>query len=231
MARNDNQIPRRTAKLVFQQCDSRCAFCGDQEISVLDIHHIIPRRDGGSNDLENLLVACKNCHARVETGEISADQVNRRKRILVSGLRLHGGSGSSTIQINAPVTSSIVAQNVHLHSPKKASVRVAPAPGTIGARPEMKNYVDHLITRYHKMREADASYGRTAPLKYGLIHVSIQRKFGAKTFFLPESLFEDLATYLQERIDSTIQGRVNRRNSEQNYSEFSDYLRKYGHAK
>lgn len=44
-----------------QRDNNRCRRCGsDQEITV---HHIIPRKvNGGSNQLENLIVLCHQCH-------------------------------------------------------------------------------------------------------------------------------------------------------------------------
>ena len=91
----------------------------------------------------------------------------------------------------------------------------------------MKNYIDHLISRYHEFRDADASYGRTLKVSYAVIHKNIQRRFGAKTFFVPETSFAVLVEYLQRLIDRTIQGRVNRRNARPNYSDFEDYVSKY----
>jgi len=41
-----------------------CHFC--QESNVLECHHIIPKRLGGSNDSKNILVLCPTCHAKIE---------------------------------------------------------------------------------------------------------------------------------------------------------------------
>jgi hypothetical protein len=46
-------------KRVLQRDNYTCAYCG-QEATQVD--HIIPRVDGGTHDLENLLAACAKCN-------------------------------------------------------------------------------------------------------------------------------------------------------------------------
>jgi hypothetical protein len=48
-----------------QRSNYRCAICGDHAI---DAHHIIPLRDGGTNDLENLICVCRRCHQQIHNG-------------------------------------------------------------------------------------------------------------------------------------------------------------------
>ena len=45
----------------------RCFICGEDNPHVLEEHHIIPRRHGGSDDPENLVTLCANCHRAIET--------------------------------------------------------------------------------------------------------------------------------------------------------------------
>ena len=43
-----------------------CRFCGDERDAVLETHHIVPSRYGGSNKKSNLITVCSNCHAVLE---------------------------------------------------------------------------------------------------------------------------------------------------------------------
>ena len=43
-----------------------CSICGWDE-STCDIHHIIPRKNGGNDDMENLIYICPNCHRLCHT--------------------------------------------------------------------------------------------------------------------------------------------------------------------
>jgi 5-methylcytosine-specific restriction endonuclease McrA len=44
-----------------QEFDCCCAYCGVKPIH-LTIDHVIPRSQEGTNDLSNLLPACRNCN-------------------------------------------------------------------------------------------------------------------------------------------------------------------------
>jgi 5-methylcytosine-specific restriction endonuclease McrA len=48
---------------VFDRDGRNCRYCGSDE-EPLHIDHIIPRKRGGTHDLENLQVLCKACNLR-----------------------------------------------------------------------------------------------------------------------------------------------------------------------
>jgi 5-methylcytosine-specific restriction endonuclease McrA len=39
--------------------------CDETRLRVLHVHHILPRSNGGTHDLDNLVTLCRACHARV----------------------------------------------------------------------------------------------------------------------------------------------------------------------
>lgn len=43
-----------------------CYFCGEDDESILETHHVVPRRFGGSDDPENLVDVCPSCHGKLE---------------------------------------------------------------------------------------------------------------------------------------------------------------------
>ena len=49
---------------VLRLADGKCELCGTTMF--LTCHHIIPREDGGLNDLENLIALCRSCHDEIE---------------------------------------------------------------------------------------------------------------------------------------------------------------------
>lgn len=46
--------------------DKQCFICGIANETVLQEHHIVPKRHGGSDDDENLVDLCASCHQAVE---------------------------------------------------------------------------------------------------------------------------------------------------------------------
>ncbi len=54
-------MARATRRQVLKRDDYRCTVCGATEH--LEVHHIVARADGGTNDLENLVTLCMACHS------------------------------------------------------------------------------------------------------------------------------------------------------------------------
>jgi hypothetical protein len=56
-----------TRSLVRQRAGNRCEYCGRRQeespLATLHVEHIVPRKHGGSDDPENLALACPNCNA------------------------------------------------------------------------------------------------------------------------------------------------------------------------
>lgn len=57
---------KRTVSKILKRSKIGCSLCGWNESSC-DLHHIIPRHNGGSNECENLIVVCPNCHRVIHT--------------------------------------------------------------------------------------------------------------------------------------------------------------------
>lgn len=54
-------IPNLIRKQVYRRDGFRCALCDSQQ--GLQIHHVVPRSQGGTNDEANLITLCWKCHA------------------------------------------------------------------------------------------------------------------------------------------------------------------------
>lgn len=54
-------VPNATRRTVYRRDGWRCALCDDPRH--LQIHHVIPRSEGGSDFPENLITLCSKCHA------------------------------------------------------------------------------------------------------------------------------------------------------------------------
>lgn len=56
--------------------DNKCVVCGFDE--VVEVHHIIPRHLGGSDDPTNLVLLCPNHHALADKGMLYIKDINRK---------------------------------------------------------------------------------------------------------------------------------------------------------
>lgn len=52
---------KRTVANILKRAHVGCSICGWNESSC-DIHHIIPRSNGGKDEMSNLIIVCPNCH-------------------------------------------------------------------------------------------------------------------------------------------------------------------------
>ena len=65
-------------------------------------------------------------------------------------------------------------------------------------------------------------------MKRAILYKQIEKRFGAKWDMIPLQSFDALVIYIQSRIDKTKYGRIQKAHGRKNYSEFEEYLEKYG---
>lgn len=64
-----------------------CMICGF-DIAV-QVHHVIPRRIGGSNGIDNAVILCPNHHAMADRGMLSADLLTSLNHAAIAALSDH----------------------------------------------------------------------------------------------------------------------------------------------
>ncbi len=221
MAKYRIAIPNKTKALLQQEIDSKCPLCDDTNVDHFEIHHIdeIPE----NNQITNLLLLCPICHSKITKKDITYDQVVHIKSYLtLRNNSRHSDRRNNSIHINGNVSSatianSISAQTIIYKAPSKPKIEYAN--GSIGKNAEYKNYIKHLIDRYNEYKESDVGKGN---LNYAAIYGSIKKEFRASAFQIPENEFVKLSAYLQDRIDKTKLGRINKGKGIKNYSQFVD---------
>lgn len=64
-------IDKNLRKAVYRREGFECALCGDNR--GLQIHHVVPRGQGGSNAEQNLVCLCWRCHALIHGHDFYED--------------------------------------------------------------------------------------------------------------------------------------------------------------
>ncbi len=112
-----------TKQLVRQRAGNRCEYChlhqDDSPLAVLHIEHIVPKKHGGTDDTDNLALACIDCNLHKgsnltgidpETDEITELFHPRRqqweehfewKGILIVGLTANGRTTVRVFNLNS----------------------------------------------------------------------------------------------------------------------------------
>jgi hypothetical protein len=229
MPRNNKSIPSQVQKKVYQEANSSCAFCHEDKTELLEMHHITPRSENGSNKRSNLILVCRNCHSEIENGLISEKEVLKTKKLLQQNVHQIGRKKNGhSVNIDGPVTDSYVANTINIQQDKNNKSKTKYPDGCIGANLQKKNYIRYLVKRYFDFREADKSFGRERKFNPAVLHKNIENKFKARTYFINENKFEELVEYLQNRIDRTILAKRNKSKGRKSYRSFESYLEKYG---
>lgn len=65
-------VSKRTVTKILRRLDCGCSICGWKE-ATCDIHHIKPKKDGGSDMNDNLCILCPNCHRKVHDFKIDSN--------------------------------------------------------------------------------------------------------------------------------------------------------------
>jgi len=219
--RDDTTISARTRKLVFQEAASHCAFCRESDVDVLDVCHIDPRANGGATDPANLILACATCHRKMDSGVISPAEILAAKRALAATAQQPTRSEPATAKVlnfHGTNRSGIVANVVKITT--TAAVKMPPPAGIIAADADRRSYVKRLIDRYNDFKRHEMK----GSMQFQRIYAAIKREFKCKWDYVPISRFDDLVAYLQHRIDSTILGKINRKNDHPNYTTFEQFV-------
>ena len=65
------EFPNRKAYVLWRD-DYKCQQCGkSKQGTILNVHHIVYRRRHGSNDEDNLVTLCEECHKKLHAGTIT----------------------------------------------------------------------------------------------------------------------------------------------------------------
>lgn len=58
----DKSLNKSQCRKIKDISSNKCAICGFDVDSILEVHHIIPKSLCGKNDVNNLIVLCPTCH-------------------------------------------------------------------------------------------------------------------------------------------------------------------------
>ena len=84
-------LSKRTISKICRRMNMSCSRCGWNE-EICDIHHIVPKRKGGSDDHSNLTYLCPNCHRLADRGKLDAnDLINLEEYVGESWLSKYYG--------------------------------------------------------------------------------------------------------------------------------------------
>jgi hypothetical protein len=79
---SDTYIPQKVRDRVREQAGNRCGYCLCPQrllYYILEIEHIVPRADGGSDEEHNLWLSCRMCNGHKGSQTMRLDTVTGRR--------------------------------------------------------------------------------------------------------------------------------------------------------
>jgi hypothetical protein len=209
-----------------KEIGSVCPFCDNTEVGHFEIHHIDD--NPANNDHRNLILLCPICHSKITKGDISQMEVLKKKiDILTNGSKTNNPKGK-VINFNSKIGNAIVGDNNQISIKQTKKVVEKYPLGCLGYDTVKANYVGHLIQRYNEYKESEVGKGN---VKYGIFGSILKKQFkigATRTIYnLPIERFEELVSFIQNRIDTTKLGRINK-SKHKNYSSFDDFKNQVG---
>jgi len=205
-----------------KEIGSLCPFCDTTEVGHFEIHHI--DENPSNNDQGNLLLLCPICHSKITKGDIPQIEVFKKKIALIQYPLINKSSTGKVTTFNGTVHTPILGDNntISIKNVRKATKQKYPE-GSLGYDTIKANYISHLIGRYNEYKEYEVGKGK---LSYGVFpsHLKKQYKIGpTRTLYnLPVEKFEELAVYIQSRINATKLAKIKGK-AHKNYSSFEEY--------
>jgi HNH endonuclease len=146
-ARARQTIPPAVRRAVLQRDHHRCCVPGCKNATFLDLHHIQPRSQGGSNDPENLRTVCGAHHRAVHRGQLITERDASGLRFLHADGRPYGDIGAPTRDVKTTHGEDPVSEN-----------KVASALRNLGFRnPDVRAVLVELRKERSKRTTADGA--------------------------------------------------------------------------
>jgi hypothetical protein len=112
--RAKQDIPRALRRAVLRRDERRCRVAGCRNATFLDLHHILPRSEGGSHSADNLVTLCSAHHRALHRGELRGAGDASDFRVLPGELNVPMGAGAlpasmgaNSVDVSAKVASGL----------------------------------------------------------------------------------------------------------------------------
>lgn len=149
-----SEIPPEVIDSMMVKCGRRCCICRRFRPTKLQVHHIVERGQGGTDDEDNLIVTCLSCHTDVHTKvpfarRFSVEELKgHRDQVIqmVAAGTLPAGDTDDTDEVIAQVVKEMraVARPAIELLPEAAEI-LAKAVSTEGGMQGMVHYVKHQM--------------------------------------------------------------------------------------
>lgn len=223
MTKKRKPIPARKKALLQKEVNSICPFCGDEDVDHFQFHHIDENPE--NDEFDNLLMVCAICHSKITKDDISQSDVIRLKSNLKQKVSERKPEMGKVISFFSKVGNAVVGDNNKITINQRKPAAPKYPDGCIGADNTKANYIGYLISRYQEYKKNEVG---EVKMIYAIFVSHLKKKFKVgqtRTIYnVPINRFEEMAEYIQSRIDETRLAKINRSKLQfKNYQTFDEY--------
>lgn len=201
-------------------------MCENEEVDHFQIHHIDENPE--NDEFDNLLMLCPICHSKITKGDIRRSDVILLKQSLRKSkvnIKEEKSAMGKVISFYSKIENAVVGDNNKVTINQRKPVINKYPEGCIGADIIKANYIGYLISRYQEYKQHEVGKDK---MIYAIFHSNLKKKFKiGKTrtiYHVPANRFEEMAEYIQSRIDGTRLAKINRSKQQlKNYQSFDEY--------
>ena len=70
-------LSQKKKEILIRKVGTTCCYPNCNETTTLDVHHIIPRHEGGTNEESNLVILCPTHHTKADRGAIPRERLKQ----------------------------------------------------------------------------------------------------------------------------------------------------------
>lgn len=186
-------VPRAVEKQLFQEAGSSCCVCGEDDVTKLTIHHIVPVALNSEHDPAHMLLLCANCHSVATVGKVGREELYQAK------LRAYKSQGLSEQPSVAPSVSVVGDGNVTAGRDVNISPRVVKktevTPGPQHITEEDAFRIKELI---NELARVDGLAGRRST--YQQWYAKLYRRFRVGSYrLIPSERGQEAIEWLQKQ--------------------------------
>ena len=223
--RKRKSVPSKLRALLQKENESKCPFCSNEDVDHFEVHHI--DEDPNNNDIQNLLLVCPLCHSKITKGDIEQNVIILTKNKMKDKSNGEAGMSAKIINFRNKVETAVIGDHATVNITTRKTVKSKYPEGCVGFSTIKANYIGYLIDRYHQYKEFQE--GKSG-MNYAIFPSQIKAKFKVgrtRTIYnIPLTRFDELASYIQARIDGTLLAKSNKaKGQNKNYQYFDEYVK------
>lgn len=197
---------QKNKEIVLLKSKRHCALCEKNAFSAIEVHHIIPKSEGGSDDIENLIPLCFDCHQRVGSynpkhpkgTKYSEHELKARRDKVYNKVENGELPKQETKIVNEPI---LIERRLKIEKDFKSIAQIVGREDLFNPNMEFFSYIDALLDEYNMdsfFSESDLLVRLGSLAEFLVLHTSPYRSINPRDKKLIKELLVLRKNFIKE---------------------------------